>query len=79
MSFGTAIHEAIQAFLVDYFGKGEPEARKLDLVTMFTKAFNREVTNKRIKHTQTEFDEFVEDGRNILARQCRITLSSGQI
>lgn len=66
MSFGTAIHEAIQAFIVAYFGKSEEEARKIDLIAMFTAAFKREVTHKGIKHTQKDFDEFIEDGKGIL-------------
>lgn len=67
MSFGTGIHEAIQAFVVDYFAKGEEAARQLDVVKIFTDAFKREVTKKFIKHTQAEFDEFVADGQGILA------------
>lgn len=67
MSFGTAIHEAIQAFLVAHFNQSEEAARKIDVVTMFTEAFKREVTKKGIKHTQEEFNEFVEDGKGILA------------
>lgn len=66
MSFGVAVHEAIQAFLVTHFEKGEDEARKIDLTAMFTNAFKREVTRRGIKHTQAEFDEFVEDGKGIL-------------
>ncbi len=67
MSFGTGIHEAIQAFVVEYFKNGEESARKLDTVKIFSDAFKREVTKKGIKHTQAEFDEFVEDGKGILA------------
>lgn len=66
MSFGTGIHEAIQAFIVDYFANGEESARKMDTVKIFTDAFKREVTKKGIKHTQADFEEFVEDGKGIL-------------
>ena len=67
MSFGTAVHEAIQAFLIEHFGKGEEAARQMDTIKIFTDAFKREVTRKNIKHTPEEFAEFVEDGKNILS------------
>ena len=66
MSFGTAIHEAIQAFLVAYFNTSEEAAYKLDSIGTFTTAFKREVTRKSIKHTEADFNEFVEDGKGIL-------------
>jgi hypothetical protein len=67
MSFGTAIHETIQAFLTAYLNVSEEEARKIDLIMMFTTAFKTQVNGKGIKYTQAEFDEFVEDGKGILA------------
>jgi hypothetical protein len=66
MSFGTAIHEAIQLFLTTLYNKTEAEAEALDLIPGFVAAFKREVTKKGIAHTQAEFDEFVEDGKAIL-------------
>lgn len=66
MSFGTAIHEAIQLFLTTLYNQSEEAAEKLDLIPIFTAAFKREVTKKGIAHTQAEFDEFVEDGKAIL-------------
>ena len=66
MSFGTGIHEAIQLYLTTLYHKSEAEAEALDLVPVFTAAFKREVTKKKIPHTQAEFDEFVEDGKAIL-------------
>lgn len=66
MSFGTAIHEVIQAFLTAYLNVSEEEARKIDIMPMFIKAFETQVKGKGIKHTAEEFAEFVEDGRGIL-------------
>lgn len=67
MSFGTAVHEAIQLFLTTLFTKGAKDAEAIDIIPIFTAAFKREVTKKGIKHTPEEFAEFVEDGRAILA------------
>lgn len=67
MSFGTAIHEALQSFLVTYFNTSEEAAYKMDLITPFIAKFKQQVTMKGIKHTQAEFDEFVEDGKGIIA------------
>lgn len=66
MSFGTAIHETIQAFLTAYFNVSEAEAYKIDLIPMFEKAFKREVTNKYLKYTPEEWAEFVQNGKDIL-------------
>ena len=67
MSFGTAIHEALQSFLVSYYNTSEEAAYKMDLITPFIAKFKQLVTMKGIKHTQAEFDEFVEDGKGIIA------------
>jgi hypothetical protein len=66
MSFGTAIHETVQAFLTAYLNISEEEARKIDLIPMFVNAFKTQVSGKGIKHTPEEFVEFVEDGKGIL-------------
>ena len=66
MSFGTAIHEAIQLYLKTLFEKTEAEAEAIDLIPIFTAAFKREVSRKSIPHTQADFNEFIEDGRCIL-------------
>ena len=67
MSFGTAIHEALQSFLVMYFNTSEKAAYEMDLITPFVAEFKRQVTIKGIKHTDDEFNEFVEDGKGIIA------------
>jgi len=67
MSFGTGIHEAIQLYLKTLYELGEADAEKVDIIEVFKAAFKREVEKKKIPHTQQEFDDFVEDGKNILA------------
>jgi hypothetical protein len=66
MSFGTAIHEALQSFLVTYYNTSEEAAYKMDLITPFIAKFKQLVTMKGIKHTEAEFNEFVEDGKGII-------------
>jgi len=66
MSFGTAIHEAIQLYLKTLYNVGEKEAEAVDMNTTFTEAFKRELEKKSIGHTPEEFAGFVEDGKNIL-------------
>lgn len=66
MSFGTAIHEALQSFLVMYYNTSEEAAYKMDLITPFIAKFKQQVTMKGIKHTEAEFNEFVEDGKGII-------------
>ena len=67
MSFGTAIHEALQSFLVAYYNTSEEAAYKMDLITPFIAKFKQLVVMKGIKHTEAEFNEFVEDGKGIIA------------
>lgn len=67
MSFGTGIHEALQLYLKTLYEVGEKEAEDIDIVKTFIDAFKREVEKKKIPHTQAEFDEFVEDGKGIIA------------
>lgn len=66
MTFGTGVHEAIQLYIRTLFDEGEEKAEALDLMDQFVTTFKREIAKKKISHTQEEFDEFVEDGRNIL-------------
>lgn len=66
MSFGTSIHETIQLYLKTLYNKEEKRAEAIDMMKYFIWAFKRQISKKKIPHTQIEFDEFVEDGRNIL-------------
>jgi hypothetical protein len=66
MSFGTAIHETMQTYLRALYNKSEEHAERMDMMKYFVRAFNDEVTRKKIPHTAEELAEFIEDGRNIL-------------
>lgn len=67
LSFGTAIHGAIQLYLRTLYKKSEKQAESIDLMKYFGWAFKKELTKKKIVHTPEEFNEFIEDGRNILS------------
>jgi hypothetical protein len=67
MSFGTAIHEALQLYIKTLYTVGEKDAEALDIISTFVETFKQEVTKKGIKHTQEDFAEFVEDGKNIIS------------
>ena len=66
MSFGTAIHEAIQLYLKVLYGKSDKEAERVNIMKYFTWAFKRELTKKKIPHTPKEYTEFIEDAQNVL-------------
>jgi len=66
MSFGTAIHKTIQNYLKTLYNENNETANKIDNFEFFKLAFKKEVDTKKIPHTDTEYNEFVEDGRNIL-------------
>lgn len=66
MTFGTAIHETIQLYLKTLFGMSDKRADHIDMMKYFKWSFRRQITKKKIPHTQQEFNEFVEDGKNIL-------------
>jgi len=67
MTFGTAIHEAVQDYIRTLYEQGDKEAESLDLMAKFMGTFKREIEKKGIKHTPEEFNEFVEDAKNVLA------------
>lgn len=67
MSFGTAIHETIQLYLKTLYNRSEKDAARMDLMKYFLWAFKWEVDKKKIPHTPTEFNEFVEDAKELLA------------
>lgn len=67
MSFGTGIHEAVQNYLSVLFKQGEVASKTIDNVKVFVDAFKREVEKKSIPHTEAEMNEFIEDGKNLIA------------
>lgn len=67
MSFGTAIHAAMQLYLNVRYKRSEAQAYKIDLVKYFNWKFASEVKRRQIPHTPAELAEFKEDGVNIIA------------
>lgn len=66
MSFGTAIHETIQHYLKTIFHVGESDGEAINMMEFFVTAFKQQIEKKKIPHTETELNEFIEDGRSIL-------------
>jgi hypothetical protein len=66
MTFGTAIHETIQHYLKTLYDISDEAAEKVDTQAFFLDSFKKQIAIKKIPHTQIEFDEFVEDGKNIM-------------
>lgn len=67
MTFGTAIHETIQHYLKTLYEVNDAKAEEINTAAFFLESFKKQIALKKIPHTQEEFNEFVEDGRNILA------------
>lgn len=67
MTFGTAIHETVQLYLKTLYNKSDEDADRIDMMKYFKWAFKKEIAKKKIPHTEEVFNEFVEDGRNILS------------
>jgi len=66
MTFGTAIHETVQHYLKTLYEQNDEKAEEIDTEAFFLVAFKKQIDHKKIPHTQAEFDEFVEDGKNIM-------------
>lgn len=64
--FGTAIHEAVQLYIETLYKKTVADADVIDMYDLFIKAFVRELTEKKIQYTTEEYDEYDQDGKNIL-------------
>ena len=67
MSFGTAIHETIQNFILVLYKESVEKAEAIDLNAYFAESFKKQIDLKKIPYTQAEYDGFVEDAKNILA------------
>lgn len=66
MTFGTSIHETIQLYLSLLYKKSDERANELDALKYFKWRFKKNITLKKIPHTTEEFEEFVQDGKNII-------------
>jgi len=70
MSFGTAIHEAVQEYIKLLYTKGNSEADSLNLYDIFKPAFDRELQggekNNPVKYTEDEYTEFCFDAEDVI-------------
>lgn len=64
--FGTAIHETFQTYIKTLYTESVEKADAIDLYKMFREAFQRELTNGKVKHTEDDFTEFCFDGEDII-------------
>ena len=68
--FGTAIHEALQAYIKTLYTENAPAADALDLQKIFKEAFDRELEKNSVKKTDDEYTEFVFNSMDILKEFC---------
>lgn len=66
LTFGNAIHETIQHYVKTLYTEGLVKATTLDIRSFFIDAFVTEVHENKIKATEPEIQEYVEDGINFL-------------
>jgi hypothetical protein len=64
--FGTAIHETIQTYIKTLYTEGLEKSDSINLYDFFKTAFEKELKDKNVKHTEDEYTEFVFDGEDIL-------------
>ena len=68
--FGTAIHEALQAYVKMLYTENAVKADALDLNDIFKKAFDSELADKKVTPTEDDKTEFVFNGEDILKEFC---------
>lgn len=71
--FGTAMHEAVQLYIETLYKKSARDADQHDLNDIFQKAFDRELTDKKVPITKEVHKEYVEDSANIITAFTNMT------
>ena len=66
LTYGNAIHETLQLYVKTLYTEGLVKATTLNLPNFFIEHFVDECTDNKIKCTQAEMTEFVEDGINFI-------------
>lgn len=66
LTYGNAIHETLQIYAKTLYTEGLIKATTLNLRNFFIEHFVDECTDNKIKCTQAEMQEFVEDGINFI-------------
>jgi hypothetical protein len=62
LSYGNAIHEALQKYVELLYTKGMLAATTCDMRGIFIDKFVDEITEYKIKYEESELEEFMEDG-----------------
>lgn len=66
LTYGNAIHETLQLYVKTLYTEGMIKATILDLKSFFIDRMIEEATTNKIKFTQDEIEEFIEDGINFI-------------
>ena len=64
--FGTAIHEALQLYVQTLYQENVKAADSHDLQAVFKVAFDRELKDRKVKHTDNEYGDFVYEADDII-------------
>lgn len=67
------MHEAVQLYIKTLYTESAKAADAHDLNDVFLKAFDRELTDKKVNLEKAVYKEFCEDGRNIVAAFTNMT------
>jgi hypothetical protein len=65
--FGTAIHDTLQLYIKTLYTEGSEKADAIDSTKMFKERFTELLKEKKVKHTDDEYTEFIFDGEDILS------------
>ena len=66
LTYGNAIHEVLQKYVQTLYTEGLVKATTLNLKNIYIDYFIQELTDNKVKATQEEIQEFVEDGINFI-------------
>ena len=66
MTFGNAVHEAIQKYVETLYTQGMIKATTVNMRELFIDAFVDEIFTNKLNCTEAEIQEFIEDGVNII-------------
>ena len=67
------MHEAVQLYIETLYKKSARDADQHDLNDIFQKAFDRELTDKKVPITKEVHKEYVEDSANIITAFTNMT------
>jgi hypothetical protein len=71
--FGTAIHETIQLYITALYKEGTEIADDHDLMDIFAKTFEKQLTEKKVEISTEQTKEYLNDGQEIIKAFSNIT------